>query len=126
MARFWLGVILLIALLVAGLWIAGATGSSQENIAGILEQAQEKILAGELAAGNALVQEALSLWQKSWHGTASVVDHAPMDEVDGLFAQLQAYSAAGQTHHMAAYCARLSLLIEAIGESQSLTWWNLL
>lgn len=126
MARFWLGVILLALLLVLGLWITTTIGSTQENIAGILEQAQEKILSGDLASGNALVQKAHAQWQKKWHQTASVIDHAPMDEADSLFAQLQAYGAAGQTEHMAAYCARLSMLIEAIGESQALTWWNLL
>ena len=126
MARFWLGVILLILLLVLGLWITAAIGRTQESIAGILEQAQEQILSGDITSGNALVQKAYAQWQKKWHQTASVIDHAPMDEADSLFAQLQAYSAAGQAEHMAAYCARLSMLIEAIGESQALTWWNLL
>lgn len=126
MKRFWIGVILLALLLVVGLWITVAIGGAQERIADILGQAEDEILRGDLVSADELIQNAYNQWQESWHGTASVVDHAPMDEVDGLFAQLQAYSKAGQTEHMAAYCARLSLLIEAIGESQALTWWNLL
>ena len=126
MARFWLGVILLILLLVFGLWITATIGSGQESMVGILEQAQAKILSGDISAGNALVEKAYAQWQKSWRSTASVVDHAPMDEADGLFAQLQSYGATGQKEHMAACCARLSSLMEAIAESQALTWWNLL
>ena len=126
MSRFWLGVILLVILLAVGLWITATIGSTQKNIAAFLGQAEEQILSGNLVAAKELVQKAYLQWEESWHSTASVVDHAPMDEVDGLFAQLQAYGKTGQSEHMAAYCARLSLLIEAIGESQKLTWWNLL
>lgn len=126
MGRFWLGIGILVIFLVLGLWVNYAMDTVHQEIAQALDDAAAQTLDGNLTEGIALAQQARGKWQSHWRGTASVADHAPMDEIDGLFAQLDAYGQAGLTDDFAAYCARLSNLVAAMGEAHSLTWWNLL
>ena len=126
MGRFWLGIGILVLFLVLGLWVAHAMDNVHQDIGKALDQAAVQALDGDLEAGFLLAQQARNLWHARWHGTASVADHAPMDEIDGLFAQLDAYRQSERPSDFAAYCARLSALVIAVGEAHSLTWWNLL
>ena len=79
-----------------------------------------------IARINALAKKAKELWDKQWHRSAVLADHTPMDEIDGLFAQVQSYARAGNRADFAAGCSRLSKLVEAIGEAHAPGWWNLL
>lgn len=126
MGRFWLGIGILVVFLVLGFWVTYAMDNVHSEISQTLEKAATQTLSGDLTEGITLVQQAKDRWQSHWHGTASVADHAPMDEIDGLFAQLEAYGQAGLSADFATYCARLSNLVAAVGEAHSLTWWNLL
>lgn len=126
MGRFWLGICILVLFLALGLWVAHAMDDVHQSIAGTLDQAAQETLNGDIESGIALAQQARKHWRSRWHGTASVADHAPMDEIDGLFSQLDAYSQADRPTDFAAYCARLSALVAAVGEAHTLTWWNLL
>jgi hypothetical protein len=126
MGRFWLGIGILVIFLVLGLWVTYAMDQVHGEIAQTLDEAAAQTLEGDLVEGIALVNQAKGKWQSHWRGTASVADHAPMDEIDGLFAQLEAYGQAEQAVDFATYCARLSNLVAAMGEAHSLTWWNLL
>ena len=126
MSRFLLGVGLLLIFLSVGLWVANASAQTSEAIAQTLTLAADTALAGDLNTGKQLAQKARQDWDSQWHATASVADHAPMDEIDGLFGQLSAYEQANAATEFAACCARLSQLVTAIGEAHGLTWWNLL
>lgn len=126
MGRFWLGVGILVLFLVLGIWVAHAMDDVHQTIAQTLDDAAAQSLSGDLAEGIALVQQAKSNWQSHWRSTASVADHEPMDEIDGLFAQLEVYGKAGLAADFATYCARLSQLVTAVAEAHALNWWNLL
>ena len=126
MGRFWLGICLLAAFLVLGLWVTYSMDTLHQPISQTLEEAAAQSLAGDLDAGIAQAQQARRAWDSHWHGSASVADHAPMDEIDGLFAQMEVYAQAGRSVDFAAYCARLSQLISAMGEAHSPGWWNVL
>lgn len=126
MQRFWLGIGLLVLFLALGLWISYTMDGTHQTIAQTLDQAAEQTLSGDLDAGVALAQQAHSDWDTHWHKIASVADHAPMDEIDGLFAQLEIYSQTDSRADFAAYCARLAKLVSAVGEAHTLNWWNLL
>lgn len=126
MSRFWIGIALLAVFLGLGLWVAEAVDAVHMPIAQALEQAAEDALAGDLEAGIARAEEASREWERHWRATAAVADHAPMDEIDGLFAQAQRYAQAGNGADFAAVCGRISRLIEAIGEAHAPGWWNLL
>ena len=126
MGRFSLGIGLLALFLILGLWVSFSMGSVHENIAQTLDEAAARSLAGDLDTARSLSQQAQTDWDNRWHGVASVADHAPMDEIDSLFAQLEVYGKAAQTADIAAYCARLATLVTAVGEAHALNWWNLL
>lgn len=126
MRRFWIGVGLLVVFFAIGLWVCAATDAVHLPISEDLQQASEQALAGDLSGGIASAQHAKKLWQSHWNSTAAVADHAPMDEIDSLFAQLEAYAAAGAAEDFAASCARTALLVEAVAEAHRPAWWNFL
>lgn len=126
MGRLTLGICLLAVFLGLGLWINSFMDNTHVPISQALEEAAEKGLSGDLEAGADLAQKAKALWQDNWPKIASFSDHAPMDEIDSLFAQAETYARAGIAADFAALCARLSQLISAMSEAHSLFWWNLL
>lgn len=126
MGRLWLGLGILAVFLGLGLYVGAAADGTHQQISGVLDQAAQEALAGDLEAGVALAQQAHHRWQKNWHSTAAVADHAPMDEIDGIFNQAFAFAESGSAGDFAACCARLSGLVAAVGEAHSLSWWNLL
>lgn len=126
MNRYFLGIGLLGLLLVTGLLSGFLMEDHHAPIADRLEQAAELALSGDLQGSAARVQQAKEKWDRRWQVVASLSDHAPMDEIDGLFSQAELYCAAGRTGDFAACCARLSQLIRANGEAHALNWWNLL
>ena len=126
MGRFWFGVFLLAALLVLGLWVEHTTNFTHQTISKSLDLAAKQVLAGDTEGGLATAQAARRRWHRKWNATAAIADHAPMDEIDGLFAQLEIYGQLRTPTELAAVCARLSALVSAVGEAHQLTWWNLL
>lgn len=124
--RFYLGVVLLVLFLVLGLVTAYAMKTTGEPVVQALEQAKHAILAGEPEEGIRLAQQAKQAWKRGWKGIASVADHTPMEEIDGLFAQLQYYADAGNTQRLGSCCARLVQLVKAVSDDHRLTWWNIL
>lgn len=126
MARFWIGVGLLVGFLGLGLWVSKAMDEVHVPVMELLEQAADATLEGDMESGKELADRAYAVWERYWRGTAAVADHAPMDEIDGLFALVQGYARAGSAADFAAGCGRLSKLVEAIGEAHSPKWWNLL
>lgn len=122
MARTALGVGLLIGLLVLGILAGLAMDRIHMPITELLQQAAEQTL----EEGFVTAQKAKALWEKHWRFSAMLADHAPMDEIDSLFAQLEAFRQGGLGVDFSACCLRLSRLIEAMAEAHSLTWWNLL
>lgn len=126
MGKFTFGVGLLALFLALGLWTARYTRATQTPISQALEQAAQISLSEDLDTAAALGRQAKTAWETSWQAIASMSDHAPMDEIDGLFAQLDIYHQANDKTGFAATCARLCKLIEAMGEAHAPYWWNFL
>ena len=126
MGKFWLGIGILAVFLGLGLWVSTSMDHTHTAIAATLDTAAETALSGDLKAGEQQALSAKKTWEKSWHPSATVADHAPMDEIDGLFAQLSVYSRCENTGDFAACCTRISMLVRAMSEAHALTWWNLL
>lgn len=121
-----LGIGILVLFLGLGIWIGCVMDQVHIGIADTLDVAAEQALSGELTVARQTAQQAKTSWDAHWHGSATVADHAPMDEIDGLLAQLECYGRAEQKGDFAACCRRISLLVRAMSEAHSLTWWNLL
>ena len=122
MNRFWIGSALLAVLLVLGLWVSSRMDRTLLPLAEILEEASQAALAGDVDKSLTLAQTAKNQWDTAWQRTAVFSDHTPMDEIDGIFAQLSSYRT--DAAHLSADCAQLATLLRAVAEAHSPTWWN--
>lgn len=126
MKRGWLGVILLIVLLIAGVLIQLGMDSLHGRNAQRLEQAAAASLEENWEQAETLALQAREGWLSGYRMTASVADHAPMDEIDRLYAELLVYLRQRETVHFAATCAQLARLTQAMGEAHRFSLGNLL
>ena len=126
MARGWLGVGILIFFLVLGFATTSVMDDAHTTTEKMLSLAAEKVLAGDFQGAVTLGFEAKSRWEKHWNGTATVADHAPMDDVDALFAEMEIYAKTQEIPHFAAVCKELSQRIQAVAEAHRFKWWNIL
>ena len=126
MKRFWFGAALLATFLLLGAALSLWTSGIHCRISNTLAQAEGLAQAGDMAGAGELSRQAQSSWQRNRCVTAALADHTPMEEIDGLFRELSVFLAMDEPVHFAATCARLSLLLQAMGESHSISWWNLL
>ena len=123
--RFYLGVMILVLLLILGLFSGSWVSSANRQVALRLTQAEEAARQGNAEAGLVLARQAEQLWKKTWNRVAVVADHTAMDEIDGLFSQMEHYAQVGAAH-FGAGCARVRELVCAVSDGHRLTWWNLL
>lgn len=126
MKRCWFGGALLLVLLLGGLLVTGGMTRTHEAIAGELKQAARAAEEENWQLSAEKIRSAGDKWEKKWRFSAAFADHEPMEEIDGLFAQLEVYQHMQDPEALAAVCAQLSRLVEAIGEAHALNWWNLL
>ena len=124
--RFYLGLFLLAVLLVLGLLTGWAANRSLAPVVEDLNRATQALLNGDFTAGARLARQAKVTWQNRWRYMAAIADHAPMDEIDGLFSQAEYYVNAFDNTRLGACCARLGELVEAIADAHRLNWWNIL
>ena len=124
--RFFLGLWLLVALLVLGFLNAGWVDRANAQVVRALEQTEEAIQAGDLDRAEALAQQARKLWQDGWNTVAAVADHTAMDEINGLFAEMEHYARSRAHTLFGASCARVRELVEAVSDDHRFTWWNFL
>lgn len=126
MKRMWFGIVLLAVLLMGGIGMTLAMHRIHDPISARLAQAAEASQSGQWDKGKALAQGAGADWKQYWRFTAACADHEPMDEIDGLFAELEVYARQGDVSEFAATCAHLAELTRAMGGAHGASWWNLL
>ena len=124
--RFWLGIFILVLFLLMGL--GAAWGMKKIHFPGetALAQAADQAMAGDLSAAGASAMEAYDRWVKTRDLTASLADHAPMDDVEKLFAEMQVYADTGETPHFIACCRQLRVMLRAMYDAHSPSLWNFL
>lgn len=123
--RLYFGIALLIGFFLGGIYASGATEQICEPVSADLEQAGQYARVNQLEEAEELLADAKNTWETYWNQVAIVADHAPMDEIDGLFAQAKLYLQMQAREDFAATCSRLSQLISAVSDAHKLTWWNL-
>ena len=126
MKRGCIGAALLLLLLVGGGLSVRAMVDMHAPLTGFLEKASEAALTSDWEQAQALSRKAQTRWEKNWHISAAFSDHGPMEEIDGLFAQLQVYGKLREGAGFAALCRELARELEAMGEAHVPNWWNLL
>lgn len=126
MKRFWIGLGILLFLLGLGTASAWGIQSIHDPIAKQLQQAGQAAADGAWDQAQTLLEDSQHRWHKWQHFTAAFADHAPMEEINSLFAELKIYAQARDALHFSALCARLAHLTQAIAESHCPFWWNFL
>lgn len=124
--RFYLGLGILIFFLILGLWVSRSMKEGARPVTRLLEQAAEAALSGDTEQGADLARQARKLWNDRWGIMALAADHAPMDEIDGLLAQMEFFARARDGQRLGACCARVAELVEAMAEAHALSWRNVL
>lgn len=126
MKRSIIGFWLLGILLTGGIFSSWSMNRRHEPIARRLERAAEYALEAQWEQAQALAGSARCEWQQNWNFSAAFADHAPMEEIDSLFAQIGVYTDTKEDVHFASACREISRKIQAMGDAHELTWWNLL
>ncbi len=126
MKRLWIGVIILVLLLGAGIGTTVFAVRTHSSISQKLAQASEAALRGKWEEACSFSLDAKKQWEAMRHGTAAIADHEPMEEIDDLFSQMDIYLLTRQQIPFASCCASLSVLTNAMGESHAINWWSLL
>ena len=124
--RTILGFALLIGLLVLGIFTAGAMERRHTPISFALEKAADSAAAENWDRAGMLLGEAKALWDRGWQADAALADHAPMEEIDGLFARLLEFRREEDKEEFTAGCRELSRLVKAMTDAHTPSWWNLL
>lgn len=126
MKRGWMGVALLLVLLISGVLSAWWLSHQMQPMGEAMEEAVESVMEGNWDTARALTRRTKEKWQRNWHLTAVFADHAPMEEIDALFARLAVYEKERNRAAYGAICAELSLELEALGDDHVPSWWNIL
>ena len=126
MKRNILGFGLLIVLLMLGLFTSQSMEKRHEPIQAALDAAADSVVSDNWEAAGILLQEAKGRWERGWRSDAALADHAPMEEIDGLFARLAEFCREEDTGEFSAGCRELSRLVKAMTDAHKPNWWNLL
>ena len=126
MKRIWFGGVLLLVLLVLGIGSSALMRQLQSEQVQRLERAAALAVDGDWAAARTLSTQAKEEWDRKQLLIAALCDHAVMDHIEGLFAQIEVFSEARSAASFSSTCAYLARQLEAVGYSHSFTPENLL
>lgn len=126
MKRIRFGAVLLITLLVLGFWSGNFMERTHFSQVEQLNRAAELALEGNWAAAQQRTGTARREWNKNRTLIAALTDHEPMDQVEGLFAQLDVFVRQQDAVSYSSTCLYLARQLEAMGKSHSLSLENLL
>ena len=114
MSRLWFGVALLLFFLVLGLGALWYLEAVREPVVTALETAAQAVLSGDSAAGAEKAAEAADFWAERRKLLAAVSPHEPMEQMEGLFAQLRVYAQREEWSDFAACCRQLAQLMGSL------------
>lgn len=126
MTRGIIGILILVLLLAAGLFVQWTMTTLQSPITRELIQAAQAAAREDWDTAKLHQETAQRDWGRVWCLTAAFADHQPMEDVDSLFARLPVYAAEEETGEFSACCRELARRVRAMYEAHSLTWWNLM
>ncbi len=125
MKRIWFGVVLLILMLVLGLISSTFMKKTWLKQSENLNRAAMLASDGDWVNARNLLAEAQAEWEKKQLLLAVLCQHEPIEQIDGLFAQLGVFSESRRTASFSSTCVFLSKLIDSLGRSHNLNLKNL-
>ena len=124
MKRSWLGFLLLLVLLAAGLLTTRNMTEIHEPIEAQLLQAAYWSALEDWETAESFFQKAEQNWKQSEHFRACFADHDPVEDIDAAFALLKVYCAAREETAFEGGCRELARRAAAVGEAHEAVWWN--
>ena len=124
MRRCWLGICLLVGLLAGSVGVTRGMKAIHDPIAVNLTQAASLSREGKADEARALALQARSAWESHREFVSAFADQSPMEEIDTLFAALEARPAG--TRAYAGLCLQLVQRTQAMADAHLPRWWNLL
>lgn len=126
MKRIWFGVALLVGLLLLGIGSSALMKQTQFAQADRLTQAAALASDGDWAAARELLAQANQKWHRQQRLIAALCRHEPMDQIEGIFAQLEVFAAARSVVSFSSTCVLLARQLQILGQSHALTLENFL
>ena len=126
MKRLWIGAALLLVLLAAGVFSTFAMGRFHHSLSQRLESAVSAALEEDWEQAQEILHQCRSRWLRFRNCIAAGASHEPIEEIDSLYSQLDIYLTRRDSAGFALCCTALLHRTEALGEAQSINWWNLL
>jgi len=126
MKRERIGFALLLGLLILGLLVTRYMDTAHQDMAEKLDSAQILALAEDWDGAGRLVRSARKEWEGVWRVTATLTDHAVLEQIDSLLAQLDLYQKQKEALAFASTCAQISSYLQDLGHANALTLWNIL
>lgn len=126
MKHLYLGLGILSVILLLSLLSLFLLGRSLGRAGDKLEAAWTDCLERDFEKARAGAVEAQKIWEKSYGLTASFVDHGDLDEVNRVFAQMEACGALEEWDEFAQTCRQVMTLIEDIAQRQKPLYYNFL
>ena len=126
MKRLWIGAALLIFLLAAGIFSTLVTESFHHSLSRRLEATASAAMAQDWESAGELLHQCRSRWTRGRNFIAAVVSHEPIEQIDMLYSQLEIYFQRRDSLGFSLCCRALQHQTRALGEAQSINWWNLL
>ena len=126
MKHLWFGAGLLAFLLVVSIWLGSALEQIHHGPAMDLEKAAEAAMDENWDLAAALYIRARKHWDSHRNLSAALVNHGPLDQIEGSFERLNVYADRQETTSFCAACGQLAQQLRSLPQSHSFSWWNLL
>lgn len=81
---------------------------------------------GDWLTARRLTAQSKLEWDRRHLLFSALYDHAPIDQIDGLFAQLEVFSESRKTASFESTCVYLARQLESLGRSHSFNFSNFL
>ena len=120
------GILLMLVLLGLSILLSAGMCRLRKTLSRELTEAARLALAENWPAADRVTADAVRRWERSRKLVAAGVDHELLEETEKMLSELAVYRSRKLSAEYAAVCLCLAKQAEAIGESQSLRWWQLL
>lgn len=126
MSRFRIGIALLLILPALGILTQGVLQKTGLPLAARVERAADGCQAGRWDLALEDFDRARADWESRRNIAAALADHAPLEDIDALFAQAGRAAAGFEETEFLCAAAELGVRLRALAQSHSLRWWSLL
>ena len=126
MKQVWIGLGILAALLLGGIWMGNTLERAHEQQIRDLDQARVAAEAGNWNLAEAHLTRAKKEWNEKRNISGTLYRQDPLDQIDGLFVQLESSAAIRDRAGFCENCALLARSLQNLPQSHSFHWRNLL